>query len=742
MRKPLLLAILLLTTLANNRFTYGQGGGGEKLPEAPKTSTTPVRDPKPVKPPVAVVLKPPAFGSLSVKSNVPEASVTLNNRVAGNTSSNGSFLSGTLKPGTYAVTVSKAGYHSEKKTVNISAGQTETFAFELTPITQALAVSSTPADCEVFVDDVARGRTDSTGRLRIENLVVGDHRITIRKPRFHEAVFQLLLAQEKEGDINAKLDWAVGFLTVRPNVSDAKIEVSGIGTFNGIVDNVDAQPGTYAVTATRPLYQPVNKQITVTPGEASNVSLELNPDPALRDRMVSLAQDAYSARDFTSAIEIASKLVSVDPINAQALRIMGQSYFSKNEFTAFTDYGSRAIAAGATVELELRHHHSFWGGSNMHMVRIVLTDKTISFDPQATQIKEGICPNPQFTVNLRVLAKADVSGNQKNEVYLRLTFAEPENPKKTSTLRFADTQSHFERGTKSKSAGGIIGLTYDADIMVSRPEAFRAMSAIAELINRIKTNAPTTTAARNDFPEVTLEKWTFNPDGTPAVPSAASLVETNIKASGGPVNWTSMMQRGTYSWTYVGNGNSISGTYAEYIKGREKFFHTFDNEKIGRFWAEGCDGTTAWYQAGKEKARSMSPTELASIKRELVLMTLNSFRDFAELYPTIQPKGKGRLGEREVYVLEATDPTGRLETFYFDAQTNLIVRHDSRFDNPNKKGTTISFRTIIGDFIEVGGRKIATAWTQMTPSSVITVKISDTQFDVALDETKFRMPPK
>jgi hypothetical protein len=738
MRRGLLFA-MLFTALGSSHIVCAQGGGGEKLPATPKSSTTPNRDPKPVKPTV-VLPKAPALGSLVVNSNVPDASVAVNNSAVGNTSPNGSFLLSTLKPGTYSITVNKAGYHSEKKTVSISAGETETLSFELTPITQALTVSSTPADCEVFVDDVPQGLTDSTGKLRIENLIVGDHRIALRKPRFHEAVFQLLLAQEKEGEINAKLEWAVGFLSVKTNVSDAKIEVTGLGSFNGVVDNVDAQAGTYVLTATRPLYEPVSKQITVTAGEASNVSLELSPDAALRDRMLSLAQDTYSRGDFSSAIEIASKLVSVDPINAQALRIMGQSYFARNDFGPFTDFASRAISAGGSIELQLRHHHSFWGGSNMHMVRVVLTKQTVSFDPQAAQIKEGICPNPQFTVNLPVLSKADVSGNQKNEVYLRLIFAEPENLKKISTLRFADTQSHFERGTKTKSAGGIIGLTYGADIMVSRPEAFRAMTAIADLVNRIKTKAPTTTAATNDLPELILEKWTFNSDGTPALPSVESLVKKSIEARGGQLKSISMMQKGSFTWTYVASGTSISGTFEEYLKGSDKFFHVFSQEKLGAFWAEGCDGSSAWYQEYKKKAQLMNGSELATIRRELVLSSLSEVAEFIKTFPGAQVKGKGKLGELDVYVVETTLSDGRVETFYFEAHSGAIVRRDSQYDDPKKKGAKLTSRMVFGDFIEVAGRKVATSWKQITPSVIISAKISDTKFDVPVEDTKFAVP--
>jgi len=676
-----------------------------------------------------------------VNSIPAQVTIAINGQAVGSTDSNGYFLIESLKPGAYTVSASKAGYQLEKTIVKLAAGQTETLNFELRPITQALSVSSTPPECEVFIDDVLRGNTGAGGKLRIPDLPVGDHKIILRKPRFHEAEFPLALNPDKEGEINAKLDWAVGFLTVKANVPNARIEVAGPVNYDGAVENLECPTGTYFVRASSPLYESLSKQVVVTGGEASNVPLELRPDLSARNRLLAEAQESYSQRDYGNAIEAAGKLVAVDPTDATTLTILGQSYFMRNDFNAFEEYASRAIDAGGSIEVQLRHHHSFWGASSMHFIRLVLTAQTISFDPQAQEISEGICPNPPFSVNLQSLAAADVSGNRENEVYLKLVFAEPNNPKKTATLKFADRESSFVHGTKTKSAGGIIGFSYEADIMVSRPEAINAMSAIAEVIHRIKANAATALTARTDVPDVVLEDL-HDSNGPSALPSLESIIDTNIKAAGRPANWTSMVQRGTYTWTNVATGQSIAGTFEESVKGRDKYSHVFSNEGIGPFLTEGYDGSTAWYKLYKKKPQPLNSVQITGIKRELILGALTNGSEFREVFPEAQIKGKGKLGEREVYIIEANTSDERLYTFYFDTQTGLVLRRDSRYEDPDKKGSTISTKVTYDDYVDVDGRKVATTWKQVSPSVILTVKISDTKYGVPIDDAIFGMPRK
>jgi hypothetical protein len=224
-----------------------------------------------------------------------------------------------------------------------------------------------------------------------------------------------------------------------------------------------------------------------------------HPDVKPRYRPATEAQEAYSQRQYDRAISLANELLSADPMHAQALIVLAQSYFMKDDFDSFLEFANRAINAGGSVELTLRHHHSSAGlasNSSMHPIKLTLTRDNISIDPQLTNGLICILNHPG-TDAWQDLRAIEVTGNQKNEVYLRLTFANPANPKKTETFKFADMESHFVRGTKTKSAGGIIGLSYGTDIMVSRPQALKAITAIAELLNRVKAQAVSTPATTN-----------------------------------------------------------------------------------------------------------------------------------------------------------------------------------------------------------------------------------------------------
>jgi hypothetical protein len=81
----------------------------------------------------------------------------------------------------------------------------------------------------------------------------------------------------------------------------------------------------------------------------------------------------------------------------------------------------------------------------------------------------------------------------------------------------------------------------------------------------------------------------------------------------------------------------------------------------------------------------MNVSDLATIKLELVISLLSDVTEFTQTFPGAQVNGKGKLGDLDVYVLNTTLSNGRVETFYFDAHTGLLVKRDSVYDDPNKK---------------------------------------------------------
>ncbi|HEY5885145.1 MAG TPA: carboxypeptidase regulatory-like domain-containing protein [Pyrinomonadaceae bacterium] len=482
--KRILILVVALGLFLCSTASAGQGGGGESTKPKPspkktsgiKSTTTSSRPPAPPARP-----RSPTVASLMVNSNLPNVTVTINGRTAGTTDSNGYLLLGSLKPGVYNVTITRPGYQPDKKVVSLSAGQSETLNFELRPITQALTVSSTPPDCEVLVDDVPIGSTGASGNARFTHVPIGEHKITVRKARYRRADFAISLSQDKEGQVNANLEMAIGFLAISANVPAATIEV-GCKRIEESLPKFECDPGTYAVTVSSPLYVTSRKEVSVSAGQEAQLSLDLEADTEARYRLITEAQEAFFAKQYDRAVTLAKTLLSADSKHSKALAVLAQSYFMKDDFSSFLRFGSQALEAGGSLEFRLKHQHGA-GASIMHPVRVVLTAQTLSFDPQLGQ--DIWCANPAFKVSLAVLGTAEVGGNRDNEIYLRLVFVDPNKPKKTTTLNLADRESHLVEKQKSTAGGFVL---YRGHTMVSRRQAYGAMTAIAALLNRAKAS--------------------------------------------------------------------------------------------------------------------------------------------------------------------------------------------------------------------------------------------------------------
>jgi hypothetical protein len=458
MKRILILAVALGLFLCSTA-SAGQGGGGEPTKEKPipkKKSVTKPNNATPRRPP-ATPARPntPMIASVMVNSNLPNVTVTINGRTAGTTDSNGHLVIGSLPPGVYTVSVAKPGYQPFEKALNLSAGQSETLNAELMPITQSLAISSTPPESEIFLDDVPRGSTDASGNIRLADVPVGEHRVTVRKSRYREAIFPLSLSSDKEGQINATLELAVGFLTVTTNAPNAGIDISGIGHFANSVSNVELRSGTYAITISSPLYVKSQREVTVTAGQEAKFSVTLEVDPAALSRLKVSTQDAF---------------------------------LRSNDFSSFVVSAKQVIDAGGSLEFNLQHHDFVMPGlailqtgERIHPVKLTISATSISFDPQVNQ--EAECSFKQFSVPIATLSSVQVDERggglfkKVAGVYLKMELPNPTNPKKPHTLNFVDSSSAFVQDTRGKT------------VIKSRAEAAQALSALSQVIRYAASKA-------------------------------------------------------------------------------------------------------------------------------------------------------------------------------------------------------------------------------------------------------------
>jgi len=85
---------------------------------------------------------------------------------------------------------------------------------------------------------------------------------------------------------------------------------------------------------------------------------------------------------------------------------------------------------------------------------------------------------------------------------------------------------------------------------------------------------------------------------------------------------------------------------------------------------QGFNGTNGWTKTAQGQ-RQMSSVEVARIKQQTDLYKEIRLK---ERYSKIEMLGREKIGEREVYVLDARSLGAKTERLYFDAQSGLLLR--------------------------------------------------------------------
>ena len=217
-----------------------------------------------------------------------------------------------------------------------------------------------------------------------------------------------------------------------------------------------------------------------------------------------------------------------------------------------------------------------------------------------------------------------------------------------------------------------------------------------------------------------------------ALPTADQILDKYVQAIGGKAaieKQTSRVSKGSFEIPAVG----ASGTAEIYEKAPNKNAAIITIPGFGVI-QEGYDGKTAWAQDPQSGLREKAGAELATAKLD---GEFHKPIKIKQLYPKIVVKGKDKVGDRDVFVVEATPVESSTETWYFDAQSGLILRQDAERESPQGKQAVQSF---LEDYKEVDGVKIPFSIRQVTPQFTITIKIEDVKSNVPIDDAKFKKP--
>ncbi|MEK6285164.1 MAG: hypothetical protein AABO57_05435 [Acidobacteriota bacterium] len=217
-----------------------------------------------------------------------------------------------------------------------------------------------------------------------------------------------------------------------------------------------------------------------------------------------------------------------------------------------------------------------------------------------------------------------------------------------------------------------------------------------------------------------------------AMPTVDQILDKYVQALGGKATiekFTSSASKGSFEIPTFG----ASGTAEIWEKAPNKTALRLDIPGFG-IVQEGFNGTVAWSQDPQSGFREKTGAELATTKLDADFYKPIRLK---QLYPKITVKGKDKIGDKDVYVLEAAPAEGSPETWYFDAASGLLSRMDIERESPQGK---MAVQVFTEDYKDVDGMKVPHTVRQVTPAFTIIIKVDEVKHNVPIDESKFNKP--
>ena len=162
----------------------------------------------------------PTWGNLIVSTNMDTADFIFNGQYFAGPELRLTGEKYGPEAGTYSLLVTKKRYHDVALTVTIAEGDTSYYDAQLLPVTTDFQITTVPAGADVYIDGDYKGTTP----LTLKKIIIGYHRVTIRKRNFVEEEEHILLVESQPGRLNLELRNRTK-VTIETSPSQAKVWV-------------------------------------------------------------------------------------------------------------------------------------------------------------------------------------------------------------------------------------------------------------------------------------------------------------------------------------------------------------------------------------------------------------------------------------------------------------------------------------------------------------------------------------
>lgn len=209
---------------------------------------------------------------LRVDTEPAGANVSMNNA----SPSPAPYLAQDIQPGEHLIIVEKPGYKTERRTVQLLAGQKVPLEIKLQPLTGLLLIHSDPPDVTVKIDEADQGKTP----LLLTQIAMGKYRMQMSKPGYLSKTIDINIENRTPTRINETLTPDSATLILESTPSGAKITLGGVshGVTPATIDQIAA--GTSILELEFDGYEKYSSSLKLTAGQRAKLSAELKPIPS------------------------------------------------------------------------------------------------------------------------------------------------------------------------------------------------------------------------------------------------------------------------------------------------------------------------------------------------------------------------------------------------------------------------------------------------------------------------------
>jgi tRNA A-37 threonylcarbamoyl transferase component Bud32 len=189
-------------------------------------------------------------------------------------------------PGTYALKVAAHGFYDFDQKITLAKGDGIGVRADLKPrpAPSVLSIANGTPSAEVIVDGQSIGAVDASGGFSTTQISPGQRSVELRKPGYESRQINVDLVAGQTASLRSRDSALIPYGSLQFSITPATAKVQyqqGEQSFEGRTSGSVSVPARrYHVAASADGFQPRSLDVTVQPGESTNVAMALSPIPS------------------------------------------------------------------------------------------------------------------------------------------------------------------------------------------------------------------------------------------------------------------------------------------------------------------------------------------------------------------------------------------------------------------------------------------------------------------------------